>query len=67
MGTKTAPNSFISSVTDSDQNNKMVLIADDDPSNRVILSKIVALHGYKVLEAHNGQMALDLYEKTGEI
>ena len=40
-----------------------ILIVDDDLSNLVILSKMVALYGYKTLEARNGQTALDLFDK----
>ena len=47
-----------------DRNQNTILIVDDDPSNRIILSKMVDLCGYKTLEARNGQMALDLYEKN---
>ena len=47
-----------------DQNQKVILIADDDPSNLVILSKMAALYGFKTLEARNGEMALELYERS---
>ena len=47
-----------------DQNQNVILIVDDDPSNLMILSKMAALYGFKTLEARNGQMALDLYERA---
>ena len=37
-----------------------ILIADDEPSLRRVLSAILARQGHKVMTAENGQQALDL-------
>lgn len=39
-----------------------VLIVDDDPVNRIILRGVLEQHKYQVLEASNGQQALDLIQ-----
>lgn len=37
-----------------------VLIVDDDPINRLVLSSILTLHKYQVLEAGNGEQAVEI-------
>ena len=37
-----------------------VLIVEDDPGIREVLRDVIALEGYKTLEAENGRIALDL-------
>ena len=44
-------------------NKKMILVADDDPFNLAMVTKMVALCGFETLEARNGQVAIELYEK----
>jgi CheY-like chemotaxis protein len=43
---------------------KLVLVVDDDRSMRESLSELLEVEGYCVLEAENGQKALDVLEKT---
>ena len=43
---------------------KLVLVVDDDRSVRESLSGLLDLKGYSVLEADNGQKALDVLEKA---
>jgi CheY-like chemotaxis protein len=45
-------------------NEKLVLVVDDDRSVRESLSGLLDLKGYSVLEAENGQTALDVLEKA---
>jgi CheY-like chemotaxis protein len=45
-------------------NGKLVLVVDDDRSMRESLSALLQLEGYSVLEAENGQTALEVLEKT---
>lgn len=40
----------------------LVLIADDDRAMRAILKNVIQTAGYRVVEAHNGQEAVRLYE-----
>ena len=35
----------------------LVLVTDDDPVNRMLLSKLVEREGYRVTEADNGRKA----------
>ncbi len=42
-----------------------VLIVDDDPVNRMVLSGILSLHDYQILEAGNGPEALHLVLQEG--
>jgi diguanylate cyclase (GGDEF)-like protein len=39
----------------------MILVADDDPFVRHMLTRYLAQEGYQVIEAANGEAALDLY------
>lgn len=41
---------------------RKILVVDDSPINRTILRKILESDGYEVLEAENGQIALDILE-----
>jgi DNA-binding response OmpR family regulator len=40
--------------------NNKILIVDDDPNIREVISVLLSSEGYKVLTAENGQMALDI-------
>ena len=40
-------------------NQKLILVVDDNQDNRVILSAILTHHGYSVLQAVDGQGAID--------
>jgi CheY-like chemotaxis protein len=42
---------------------KVVLVVDDDRDVRESLSNLLAMEGYSVLEAENGQQALELLER----
>lgn len=44
-----------------------ILIVDDDPVNRLVLSGILALHSYQVIEASGGQQAVDLVASGVEV
>ena len=44
-------------------NQKLVLVVDDDRSMRESLAGLLDVKGYSVLEAENGQKALDVLEK----
>jgi len=39
---------------------KKILIAEDNVKNRLILRDILSFHGYAVIEAENGQIAVEL-------
>jgi CheY-like chemotaxis protein len=45
-------------------NEKLVLVVDDDRSMRESLAGLLDVKGYSVLEAENGQKALDVLEKA---
>ncbi len=45
---------------------RMVLVVDDDPSIRESMSDLLHARGYSVLQADNGQRALDILKKTPE-
>ncbi|MFH0824317.1 MAG: PAS domain S-box protein, partial [Pseudomonadota bacterium] len=40
-----------------------ILLVDDEPRIRIIVEKILSLHGYGVMTASNGQEALDAYRR----
>ena len=42
---------------------KTILVVDDDPSSRSLLREILAEDGYHVLEAEDGEFALELLDK----
>jgi CheY-like chemotaxis protein len=44
---------------------KRILVVDDEPDVRLFMRMILEKHGYHVLEASNGQIALDLLESQG--
>lgn len=44
-----------------------ILSVDDDPINRMVLSGILKLHKYNVIEADNGQSAIDKVQQHPEI
>ncbi|MEM9102976.1 MAG: two-component regulator propeller domain-containing protein [Pseudomonadota bacterium] len=46
--------------------NGRVLIADDEPVNRQIISDILSLEGFEVIQAHDGNEVLDTLFKTGQ-
>jgi len=43
---------------------KLVLVVDDDSSARESMAEILDAKGYRVLQAENGQRALDVLKKT---
>ena len=43
-----------------------VLVAEDEKISRMVLAKALANHGYKVLQAHDGQEAWDIFQKEKE-
>ena len=43
---------------------KLVLVVDDDSSARESMAEILDAKGYSVLQAENGQKALDVLKKT---
>jgi CheY-like chemotaxis protein len=43
---------------------KLVLVVDDERCVRGAMSRLLGMNGYSVLEAENGQQALELLEKT---
>jgi two-component system, chemotaxis family, chemotaxis protein CheY len=49
---------------DKPANGKLVLVVDDDRSVRESLSELLHMEGYAVLEAENGQEALEILENT---
>lgn len=44
-----------------------VLVVDDDPVNRMVLSSILKLHQHRVVEVNSGQQALELLSKDHDI
>ena len=42
---------------------KTVLLVDDDSFNRVMMAKMLEMLNFSTIEAKDGQMALDVYEK----
>jgi len=51
------------SVNHDDQQAQLILIAEDDPAQRLILKTVLEKEGYRILEASNGIEALSLYKK----
>ena len=45
------------------QKNRRILIADDHPDNRFVLKSLLEVVGFTVVEATNGQEALETYQK----
>jgi len=45
---------------------KLILVVDDEPDIRLIIRMVLERQGYSVLEASNGQSALDLLESQGQ-
>ena len=43
---------------------KAVLLVDDDSFNLAMLSKMLEIRGFETLQARNGEMAIELYEKN---
>ena len=43
--------------------NKKILLVDDEPDIRLTVSKRLMTKGYRVTEAENGKIALDIIEK----
>jgi DNA-binding NtrC family response regulator len=50
-----------------DLENLTILIVDDDASMRILLRKILEKHDYKVVEAHDGEEALNFLKTDPEI
>lgn len=44
--------------------NPLILVVDDEPKIREILSDILSIHNYRVLMAKDGEEALELFEKN---
>ncbi|HKW51622.1 MAG TPA: ATP-binding protein, partial [Candidatus Eisenbacteria bacterium] len=44
-----------------------ILVVDDDASLRALVSEILRLHGYTVIEASNGETALTMLENNGSV
>ena len=42
---------------------ELILIVDDDPDIRTFLEISLSLHGFEILEAHDGQQALELAQE----
>ena len=42
----------------------LILVADDDPTHRMVLQEVLQQTGFRVLTAPNGQAALDIYNKV---
>ena len=47
-------------------NDELILVVDDEPMQRMILRKQLEFLGYGVLDAEDGEHAVDLYEDYGE-
>ncbi len=47
--------------------NDTILVVDDDDSVRDYLSFFLTRHGYNVIEAENGQVAVDKYKQHNDI
>jgi diguanylate cyclase (GGDEF)-like protein len=50
-------------VSASEQSLPLVLIADDDPTMRVLLRRAMEIQGYRVIEASHGQECLEMYAR----
>ena len=46
---------------------RLVLVVDDDPGNRESMSELLDIKSYSVLQAENGQRALDILKKNGQL
>lgn len=44
-----------------------ILVVDDDPAIRALISLILQAHGYASIEARDGEQALDLLEHTPHV
>jgi DNA-binding response OmpR family regulator len=42
---------------------KKILVADDDEAGRLLLSRILSSAGYEIIQAENGEQALELFRK----
>src|SRR5271167_3047070 len=47
-------------MSQSEKNQAVILVADDEPANREILSELLEMEGYRTLEAEDGSRALEL-------
>src|SRR5271155_5760317 len=47
-------------MNDSTKNNSLILVADDEPANREILSELLEMEGYRTVSAADGAQALDM-------
>jgi CheY-like chemotaxis protein len=45
---------------------RLVLVVDDDSVNRESISELLDIKGYSVLQAENGQRALDILKKNSQ-
>ncbi len=46
---------------------RLVLVVDDDSGNRETMSELLDNRGYSVLQAENGQRALDILKKNPQL
>ncbi len=44
-----------------------ILVVDDDPSIRALISLILQAHGYTSIEARDGEQALELLDRTPDV
>ncbi|MEB3340925.1 ATP-binding protein [Okeania sp.] len=54
----------ISTVSLSNQEEFKIMIVDDEPVNLMVLSNQLSLYNYQVIQANNGQEALDILEQS---
>lgn len=50
-------------VHDDDCNGAVVLVVDDDPTMRLLMKEVLQQSGFQVMEADNGQLAVDLFNQ----
>ncbi|MGH9039463.1 MAG: response regulator [Acidimicrobiia bacterium] len=51
-------------MSDTGSSSRTILVVDDEPMVRSLLSRLLTMEGYEVLEAEDGQAAIDLMEGT---
>jgi CheY-like chemotaxis protein len=54
---------LVLSVSEAEQQNQLILVAEDNPVNQTVLRKQLAYLGYTCVVANNGLEALDLWHK----
>lgn len=53
-----------SKINETTKHEVAILIADDEPSIRFLTGKLLMRSGYKVIEAENGRIAVDLFKRN---